>query len=140
MLIAIDLSTARRLAYGIVVGQFAVTLLAVLVSWQVADARAAASAALGGGISTVSSVVMALFAFAPGATNTAQRAIRMFFVGEAAKVAIAIALFIVVLKTVRVVPLAMLSAYIATFVVFWLALAVLLPTAGRWLPAEHLDK
>jgi ATP synthase protein I len=113
----------RRLALGVALGQAAVALAAALVSWAVADSRAALSAALGGGISSVASFVMALLSFSKQATTDPLRAVRAFFVGEAAKVALVIALFVVVLKTMKVVPLAMLGAYVATFFVFWVALA-----------------
>ena len=56
-----------------------------------------------------------------------QHAIVAFLVGESAKVAVVIVLFVVVLKTMKVVPLAMLGSYIATFIVFWVALAKALP-------------
>ena len=59
-----------------------------------------------------------------------QRALRAFFVGETAKVAVVIVLFVAVLKTMKVVPLAMLGTYIATFFVFWVALANALPPLG----------
>src|SRR6185437_3493312 len=85
--------------------------------------NAALSAALGGGISSVASFVMALLSFSKQATTDPLRAVRAFFVGEAAKVALVIVLFVVVLKTMKVVPLAMLGAYVATFFVFWVALA-----------------
>jgi hypothetical protein len=39
-------------------------------------------------------------------------------------------LFVVVLKSMKVVPLAMLGSYIATFFVFWVALANALPPLG----------
>jgi F0F1-type ATP synthase assembly protein I len=55
---------------------------------------------------------------------------RAFFIGETAKIAIVIVLFVVVLKTMRVVPLAMLGTYVATFSVFWVALANALPPLG----------
>jgi F0F1-type ATP synthase assembly protein I len=55
---------------------------------------------------------------------------RAFFIGESAKIAMVIVLFVVVLKTMRVVPLAMLGTYVATFCVFWVALANLLPPLG----------
>ena len=113
----------RRLALGVALGQAVVALAAALVSWAVADSRAALSAALGGGISSVASFVMALLSFRKQATTDPLRAVSAFFVGEAAKVAIVIALFVVVLKTMKVVPLAMLGAYVATFFVFWVALA-----------------
>jgi len=113
----------RRLALGVALGQAVVALAAALVSWAVADSRAALSAALGGGISSVASLVMALLSFSKQATTDPLRAVRAFFVGEAAKVALVIVLFVVVLKTMKVVPLAMLGAYVATFFVFWVALA-----------------
>jgi ATP synthase protein I len=113
----------RRLALGVALGQAVVALAAALLCLGVAGPRAALSAALGGGISSVASFVMALLSFSKQATTDPLRAVRGFFIGEAAKVAIVIALFVVVLKTMKVVPLAMLGAYVATFFVFWVALA-----------------
>jgi len=123
ILISIDMPNPRRLALGVALGQAVVALAAALVSWAIADYRAALSAALGGGISSVASLVMALLSFSKQATTDPLRAVRAFFVGEAAKVALVIVLFVVVLKTMKVVPLAMLGAYVATFFVFWVALA-----------------
>jgi len=115
----------RRLALGVALGQAIVAVAAALLCWMIADSRAALSAALGGGISSVASFVMALLSFGKRATTDPLRAVSAFFVGEAAKVAVVIALFVVVLKTMKVVPLAMLGAYVATFFVFWVALASL---------------
>jgi F0F1-type ATP synthase assembly protein I len=129
--IGFNLANARRLVLNVVLGQALVTLLAVLVSAVWADARAALSALLGGGISTVASLVMGVLILSSGSADP-QRAVRAFYAGEAAKIAVVVVLFVVVLKTIRVSALAMLGAYIATFVVFWLALANALPTpAGR---------
>ncbi len=120
----------RRLALGVALGQAAVALVAALLCWVIADSRAALSAALGGGISSAASLVMALLSFGKEAATDPLRAIRAFFVGEAAKIVVVIVLFAVVLKTMKVVPLAMLGAYIATFIVFWVALAKGLSGAG----------
>jgi len=128
--IAIDLPNPRRLALSVVLGQAAVTLICALVSLGIADSHAAMSALLGGGISSAASLAMALVAFGKRAETDPQRAIRAFFVGESAKVAVVIVLFVVVLKTMKVVPLAMLGSYIATFAVFWVALANALPVLG----------
>jgi ATP synthase protein I len=117
----------RRLALNVVLGQVAVTLIAALLSWVIADSRAALSAVLGGGISAAASLAMALLGFGGQAPSDPYRAIRAFFIGEAAKVAVVIVSFVIVLKTVKVVPLAMLGAYVATFIVFWVALARTLP-------------
>ena len=129
-MIAIDLPNPRRLALSVVLGQAAVTLLCALASFGIADSRAALSALLGGGISCVASLAMALVGFGKQAATDPQRAIRAFFAGETAKVAVVIVLFVVVLKTMKVVPLAMLGSYIATFTVFWVALASALPVLG----------
>jgi ATP synthase protein I len=120
----------RRLALGVALGQAAVALVAALLCWVIADSRAALSAALGGGISSAASLVMALLSFGKEAATDPLRAIRAFLVGEAAKIVVVIVLFAVVLKTMKVVPLAMLGAYIATFVVFWIALAKGLSVRG----------
>jgi len=125
--IAIDLPNARRLALSVVLWQAAVTLICALVSFAVADSRAALSAVIGGGISCAASLVMALLSFGRQAATDPQRALIAFLTGEAAKVAVVIVLFVIVFKTLKVVPLAMLSSYIATFVVFWVALARALP-------------
>jgi ATP synthase protein I len=128
--IAIDLPTARRLVFSVVLGQVAVTLIVALLSWAIGDARAGLSAALGGGISSVASLAMAVLTFGGSAATDPQRAIRAFYLGEAAKIVVVVVLFVVVLRTIRVAPLAMLSAYVATFFVFWVALANALPTLG----------
>jgi ATP synthase protein I len=133
--IAIDLPQARRLAFGVVLGQVAVTVLVALGCWVLADSRAAISALLGGGISSSASLVMAVLSFAGSAATEPRRALRALYVGESAKVAIVIVLFVAVLKTMKVVALAMLGSFIATWFVFWIALAGALPAlsfgAGR---------
>jgi F0F1-type ATP synthase assembly protein I len=125
--IAIDLGLARRLALRVVLGQVAVTAICALVAWLVADPHAALSAALGGGISAAASLAMALIGFSGRSSVSPERAMRTFLMGESAKIAVVIVLFVAVLKTMKVVPLAMLGTYIATFVVFWVALANVKP-------------
>ena len=129
-MIAIDLPNPRRLALSVVLGQAAVTVICALVSFGVAGSHAALSAVLGGGISSIASLAMAMVGFGKQAATDPQRAIRAFLVGETAKVAVVIVLFVVVLKTMKVVPLAMLGSYTATFFVFWVALANALPPLG----------
>jgi ATP synthase protein I len=128
--IAIDLPDARRLALSVVLGQAAVTLICALAAWLMFDSRAALSAALGGGISAAASLAMALLGFGGRSATDPERAVRAFFVGEIAKIAVMIVLFVAVLKTIKVVPLAMLGTYVATFFVFWVALANALPPLG----------
>ena len=73
---------------------------------------------------------MALLGFGGRSAVDPQKAVRTFFVGETAKIAVMIVLFVAVLKTMKVVPLAMLGTYVATFFVFWVALANALPPLG----------
>jgi ATP synthase protein I len=125
---AIDLPRARRLAFGVVLGQAGVTVAAALMAWGVADERAALSALAGGGIATLGSLAMAVLVF--GSSAGAQRALAMFYIGEAVKVLVVIGLFVVVLKLMRVAPLAMFAAFAVTFLVYWIALVATLPSLG----------
>ena len=81
---AIDLPRARRLAFGVVLGQAGVTVIAGLCAWGLAGQRAGISALLGGGIATVASLTMAGLVFSGGA-GSAARALGMFYIGEAVK-------------------------------------------------------
>ena len=139
-MIAIDLALARRLAFSVVLGQAAVTIICALASWLIADSHAAISAALGGGISSAASLAMALLGVGGRSAADPQRVMRAFFIGETAKIALVIVLFVVVLKTMKVVPLAMLGTYIATFFVFWVALANALPPLGGLRPPAGAAK
>ena len=82
---------------------------------------------------------MAIFGLGGQSAADPQRALRTFFVGETAKIAVMMVLFVAVLKTMKVVPLAMLGTYAATFLVVWLALANVLPPLGgtRHRPADE---
>lgn len=126
--VSIDAAQARRVAFTVVLWQGAVTVVVALVSLFVAGRLAAVSAALGGGISTLASLVMAALSFRRSSLASPHSAVRGFYVGEAAKLATVVVLFIVVLRTMKVSPLAMFAAYVATFFVYWVALANALPT------------
>jgi len=121
--VAIDLPAARRLAYSVVLGQAIVTVVAAAVSYGLAGPSGALSALLGGGISTLATLVMVALAFRRAVMADGQRIVSAFYAGEAAKLAVVVVLFVVVLKTMRVEPLPMLGAYIATFIVHWIVLA-----------------
>ncbi len=126
---AIDLPHARRLAFGVVLGQAVVTATAGLVALGVAGKVASLSALAGGGIATLGSLAMAALVFG-GACASAQRALGAFYVGEAVKLVIVVVLFVVALKMMRVAPLAMLAGFAATYLMYWVALAGALPRLG----------
>jgi F0F1-type ATP synthase assembly protein I len=128
--VAIDLPKARRFAFRVVAGQAVVTVIAGTLFWALAGANGARSALLGGGIGTVANLAMALLSFGSRAELDAQYAMRAFLVGEAVKLGLVVVLFVVVLKVLEVSPAALFAAYVATFFVYWIALASALPRFG----------
>ncbi len=123
---------ARRIAFGVVRGQAAVTLAAALAGWALGGRHVGVSAALGGAIGTLASLGMALMAFRGRSAPSAARILGTFFAGEMVKVAVAIVSFILVLKLTGAAPLPMFAAYMATFVVYWIVLArMALPSLAR---------
>ena len=128
-MLAIDLPHARRLALRLVWGQAGVTVVAAVAALALAGRGAAWSALLGGGIATAGSLAMVALVFA-GAAAAAPRIVAAFYTGEAVKLAVVVVLFVVVLRLVRVVPLAMLAGFAATYLVYWIALVGALPAMG----------
>lgn len=128
-MLAIDLPRARRLALRVVLGQALVSAIAALLALGLAGGRAGFSALLGGGIATVASLAMAVLVFGNRAGGAA-RALSVFYLGEALKLLLVVVLFVVVLRLVKVAPLAMFAAFAATFLVYWIALLRALPVKG----------
>ena len=126
--VSIDAAQARRMAFTVVFWQGVVTIAVAVVSYWMAGRLAAMSALIGGGISTLASLVMAALSFRRSSLANPYSAVRGFYVGEAAKLATVVVLFVMVLRTMKVSPLAMFAAYVATFFVYWVALANALPT------------
>jgi len=126
---AIDLPRARRLAFGVVASQAAVSVVAALCVLPFAGRVGALSALAGGGIATAGSLAMAGLVFG-GSGGGAERAMNRFYLGEALKLAVVVVLFVVVLKMMRVTPLAMFAGFAATFLVYWIALLAALPAWG----------
>jgi F0F1-type ATP synthase assembly protein I len=116
----------RRLAFSFVLGQSAVSVDAGLLAWSIAGNQAALSALLGGGISTAGSLVMALVAFRRRIGLNALQMLTALLVGESAKFLVIVGLLVVVQTLMKVSPVPMLSAYVATFFVYWVVFA------GQW--------
>jgi F0F1-type ATP synthase assembly protein I len=121
--IVIDQRAAKRLAFGVVRGQAAVTAVAALVGFAIGGSHTAISCALGGAIGTIASLGMALMAFGGKSPSSPARILGTFYAGEVVKVVLAIISFILVLKLTGAAPLPMFAAYMATFVVYWIVLA-----------------
>jgi ATP synthase protein I len=120
---SIDLPHARVLAFRCARAQAVTTLLVAAVALAVAGPRAGASALVGGGASTLASVVMALLAFGRLSGSGAERMLLAFYLGEIAKITVVIVALVVALLLMKVNAVAMISAYVATFLVYWVVLA-----------------
>jgi ATP synthase protein I len=121
--ITLDLPSARRLAFMCARAQMVVTLLVAAVGLVVAGPRAAWSAVVGGGASTLASVAMAALAFGRLAGSSAERMLLAFYVGELAKIMVVIVVLVLALVFMKVKPVALIAAYVATFLVYWVVLA-----------------
>ncbi len=136
----IELASARQLAFAVVLGQAAVTLAVALACVSFAGGRAAVSALLGGGIGTLTSLAMVLLAFGSWASGRAERMLVAFYTGELAKLVLVVALFSAVLWWLKPSPGALLGAYGATFLVYWIVLAGFLPAFRGMRPQQGLER
>ena len=134
-MVTLELPQARRLAASVVLGQIVVTVVAAAICFAVWGRTAGLSALVGGGISAIASAVLAVIGFASPAGSDPERVARAFYVGEGTKLAVTVALFVVVFVTMKVSFPALFGAYIATLFVYWIALANALPPLGGTAPA-----
>ena len=126
-MVTLELPQARRLAGSVVLGQVVVTVLAATICFAVWGRTPGFSALVGGGISVAASAVLAIIGFSAPAGAAAETVARKFYVGEATKLAVTVALFVTVFLTMKVNFAALFGAYIATLFVYWIALANALP-------------
>jgi ATP synthase protein I len=117
--VTMELPDVRRLALRFVRAQAAVTLFVAAASLALGGPRAALSALLGGGISTAGSLAMALVAFRRDMPANALLMLTGLAVGEAAKLFVVVMLFVLVFTLMKISPIPMFSAYVATFLVYW---------------------
>ncbi len=125
-----DLPAARRLAVSVVAGQALLTAIIAGACALAFGPLAGKSAALGGGINVLAGLAMVLFAFGRRAGTDPARIARSFFVGEGVKLGVMVTAFVVVLTTMKVSMGALFATYVATFFVYWIALANALPPLG----------
>ena len=127
----IGLAGIRRLAFTVVLGQAAITLIAAATAGVLADRSAGLSALLGGGVSTAGSLAMALLGFRSPRDASAGVMLGALLLGEAAKFCVIIVLFVLVLTLIKTSAAAMFATYAATFLVYFIVLASWLPMFGR---------
>lgn len=105
--------------------QVVVTLVAALVAGLALGFDAAVSAVLGGGIAIASALAYAWRALRPSGTAAAdaKRAFNAQVAGEGYKFAVTLALFALVFTSyAKLAALPLFLAYVATIVVYWMAL------------------
>ena len=76
-------------------------------------------------------LVMAALSFRRSSLANPHSALRGIYVGEAAKLTTVVVLFVVAFRTLTVSPPAMFGAFMATLIVYWIALANALPSLAK---------
>lgn len=127
-----NLKQLRRVAYRLAAWQVALTAGVAAVAAALGGVAAAQSALMGGGISIVAGLYQALRMFSGQAALQPERFMRAVYTGEAIKIALTVALFIVVIRVMRPLFAPMIVAYAATFVVYLVALG----TGYPWMRNE----
>ena len=113
----------RRQALWVVVGQGLVALAGAVICYVTRDALSASSALIGGGIGASATLVQVLIGLRNSAGRTPQDVVRGFYRGSAMKLVVTVVLFVLVLRRWRIAPAPLFLTYMATFLVYWLALA-----------------
>ena len=122
----------RRAAYRLAAWQFALTCGVAAVAAAIGGVAAAQSALMGGGINIVAGLYQALRMFSGQAALQPERFMRAVYASEAIKIALTVALFIVVIRVMRPQFAPLIIAYAATFVVYLVALG----TGYPWMRTE----
>jgi ATP synthase protein I len=112
----------RRAALLIVISQTVATLLIAAGFLALSSEIAARSALIGGGISTVATLIIAVATFREVVGNDSRRMLINLYRGEAAKLGLTVLMLIVSFKLIGVQALPFFVAYIATLFVHWISL------------------
>lgn len=113
---------AKQVTRKIIAIQLLLTLLIAALSLLFSDLRAAWSALVGGGVSTVVTLYFARQVFSARIGAPAARIARAFYIGEVVKLLLTILLLSAALLWLHVSPLPLLLAYMAALMAYWLAL------------------
>lgn len=119
---------ARRMAYRLVAAQLAVTGVAAALFGAALGGMAALSALIGGGVNTIGTYYQVRISFSPRTAGDANRVANAFYLGEAVKILVVVALLALALNWLTLSPAPLFVAFIATLMVYFAALLV---TAGR---------
>jgi ATP synthase protein I len=113
----------RRQGLWVVVGQVLVALGGALICFATRGQLASISALIGGGIGAAATLVQVVFGLRSSAGQTPQAVVRGFYRGSAMKLAVTVLLFALALRGRHLAAAPLFVTYVATFLVYWLALA-----------------
>ena len=118
-----DFASVRRQGLWVVFGQVLVALGGAVICYATRGSLASESALIGGGIGAAATLVQVLFGLRNSAGKAPQDVVRGFYRGSAMKLVVTVTLFALALRGRRVAAAPLFVTYVATFFVYWLALA-----------------
>lgn len=113
----------RRQGLWVVVGQVLVALGGALICYATRGQLASVSALIGGGIGAAATLVQVIVGLRDSAGEAPQAVVRGFYRGSAMKLVVTVVLFVLVLRGRHLAAAPLFVTYVATFLVYWVALA-----------------
>jgi ATP synthase protein I len=86
-------------------------------------AGAGVAAAIGGAMGALATLAQVACGFRSRTAGDAAAIARGFYRGEAVKIALTVAMFVLALRVWRLAPGPLFAGYVATFIAYWVALA-----------------
>jgi ATP synthase protein I len=126
----VDFAAVRRQALMVVGGQVAVAVCGGLICYLGLDKRSAVSALIGGSIGAASTLAQVVVGLRNSVGEDPQAVMRSFLRGSALKLVVTVVLFVLALRGRELAPAPLLVTYVATFFVYWVALARTLKSGG----------
>jgi len=112
----------RTVVVKVLSGQLVITLVSAVVCAVFFAPMTAGAALAGGGINIAAALVFALRLFAPGPRAEPKKLVRALYAGAAIKFLVTAGLFALAIPVFADQIGALLGTFIATLVVYWLAL------------------
>ena len=106
-----------------VAGQVVITCVMAVLGYAWQGTPGAIWASIGGGIGVVATLAQVLVALGSAAGKEPKEVVRAFYRGSAVKFGVTVLLFVLALRGHKPHAAPMFSAYVATFLVYWVVLA-----------------
>lgn len=118
------MNNRSKTATRLVAVQLAITGLATAVAFIISDARAAAAAAIGGGICLITTVFFSLRVFIGVPEWSAERFLRSFYRAEWQKALMAVVLLLAALNWLELPGLPLMLTFMLALMANWLVLLI----------------